>query len=72
MACPRCDGQGVILRIRVPELNIELYLCDECDATWLTKEAIGVEKFVDFQTYMNTFGIKSAWSKMEILGELTD
>lgn len=69
MVCPRCDGQGVILRVRVPELNAQLFLCDECDATWHTQDAVGVEMHVDFQTYMDTLGIKSAWSKIEILGQ---
>lgn len=33
IACPAC-GQGSTCRARIPRLRIEVYVCDECDATW--------------------------------------
>lgn len=56
MICPRCDGQGEIFRAQVSGLNIILYICDECDASWEDKENISKKTFVDLSTYLESKG----------------
>lgn len=69
MERPRCDPQREILRVRIPEVSVELFARDQCDTTWITKVVTGKEVHSDFRNCMDTFGIKSAWPKIDILDE---
>lgn len=55
VVCPLCDGNGLISRIRLEPLNKIVYLCDECEATWLDQN-IDVKTFVDLTTYLMRLG----------------
>lgn len=56
--CPRCDGQGLLDHIRLNSLNLEGYLCDECDAFWVKGEEITKETFKDFSTFLEEKKLK--------------
>lgn len=56
VVCPLCDGNGIISRIRLEPLNKIVYVCDECEATWLDPENICVKTFVDLATYLMQLG----------------
>lgn len=49
--CPRC-GQGWVVRALVKKTNQSIYLCQECDATWATSNAIGEASWRDFASVM--------------------
>ncbi|PFV83110.1 MULTISPECIES: 3'-5' exonuclease [Bacillus] len=50
--CPRCDGNGLIYKAEIKKLNQIVYVCDECDATWLTNNEIYLNNFIDFETFL--------------------
>lgn len=63
--CPRC-GQGTVLQVRIDALGIDLWLCDECDALWHDRNAIGPGGFVDFSTFMEAHGRPGLWSELTL------
>jgi uncharacterized Zn finger protein len=67
MECPRC-GQGTVLEVQIKAFSGTLYLCDECEALWMNKDAISPSEFVDFGTYMQQHGRSGSWSELSILG----
>ncbi len=62
--CPCCDGQGLIKHILVKPLNLEGYLCDECNAFWLKKEDISEEVFLEYGPYVKEKGLKGDVSEV--------
>ncbi len=66
MICPRCR-QGDILKVLVKELQVETFLCDECDAMWFNRIDIENMSFVDFETYMVSKGLDSTWNEIIIV-----
>ncbi len=62
--CPRC-GQGEVLNFIVKQNKVSLWLCDECDATWFSKDNITTGPFEDFSTVMKGYGIESIWDNLE-------
>lgn len=69
LVCPRCDGQGAVLKAQVIKMNKLIFICDECDATWLAFESIGSEPWVDFGDQMERWGLPPTWDQLKILGE---
>lgn len=69
LVCPRCDGQGSVMNAQVVRNNTTIFVCDECDATWFSLEAIGSEPWVDYGTYMEEQGLSPTWDELNILGE---
>jgi transposase-like protein len=65
VVCPRCDGNGLIYKARIVDLGINLYTCDECDATWEDSKNIRIETFQDLQTYIK--GHNSSYSDEKII-----
>jgi hypothetical protein len=54
--CPRCKelgGQGAIYKARLPNLNIVLSICDECEACWMQDQPINGEKFNFLTLFLN-------------------
>lgn len=54
--CPRCEGSGLIYKTLLWPLNKEVFVCDECDATWLSPEEIESGFFQDFTSYVCSEG----------------
>jgi transposase-like protein len=50
--CPRCDRQGFIYKAKIIDMDICLYICDECDAIWKDQNSICIESYEDLQTYL--------------------
>jgi hypothetical protein len=69
LVCPRCDGQGSVVRAQVVKTNKTIFICDECDATWFTLEAIESEAWVDYGTHMEEQGLSPTWDELKILGD---
>ena len=65
MWCPRCN-QGFIREVRINALNLDAFLCEECDALWLGRDDIGPTSFVDFTTFMEARGLKGLWSEVTL------
>lgn len=72
MICPRCNGQGTVVKATVIEKNLGIYLCDECDATWLDGQTISISNFQDFGEVMNKLGYKGLWSELKDIDEFWD
>lgn len=45
MLCPRCE-QGDIAKTQIKNAGKEIYVCEECEATWFSKEAISATPFL--------------------------
>lgn len=63
--CPRCDGNGLIYKAYIKDLNIYLYVCDECEASWQNSE-IDFATFVGLLTFLKKRG--SSYDEMVDLG----
>ena len=50
IVCPRCDGQGHILKKLIKFNKEMIYICDECDAIWFNDEKIQSGNFIDYST----------------------
>ncbi|KAB7773240.1 hypothetical protein CEK69_04705 [Xanthomonas sp. LMG 12462] len=68
MLCPRCE-QGDICTAKIKSTGRLLYICQECEATWFSSEAVGLEPFVDFGTYMETLGLPPLWSSLDVVSD---
>jgi hypothetical protein len=69
IVCPRCDGQGTVLKATITKLNRTIFLCDECDATWFDQHLISNTDFIDFTTYMEAAGLPAVYSEIEIVSD---
>ena len=69
MTCPRCDGQGSVLKVEILETKETLFVCDECEATWFEADNITATNWVDFGTVLEQRGLKPEWSEVRIIGE---
>jgi hypothetical protein len=65
MLCPRCE-QGEITKAKIRKTGKDIYVCQECEATWFSKEEIGLIPFVDFGTYMEANGFAPLWDELSI------
>lgn len=68
MVCPRCDDQGLIYKVKVLDLAIKLYLCDECDACWLEDQEVSIATFKDLKVFLEEHGLTYEDSEIEDLG----
>ncbi|SFT02335.1 hypothetical protein [Marininema halotolerans] len=57
VVCPRCNGNGLIFKAKISELDLIIYVCDECDATWGNEDDILFNKFSDLSIFINNFGL---------------
>lgn len=67
VVCPRCDGNGLICKYKVEDLKIIIYICDECDASWLDED-VSLDRFQDLTTFLETKGIKYKDAQIVDLG----
>ncbi len=67
ITCPRCDSNGLINHIRINKLNLEGYLCDECEAFWLEKDKISASSFEQFGIFMESKGLTEEPSEVTFL-----
>lgn len=70
VVCPRCDGQGYIQKIEIKNSGKVLLSCDECEATWLSREEIGVKPWVDLSDYMESLRLTASNDDLVVLGHL--
>lgn len=70
MICPRCDNQGLIYKIKVLNLNLELNVCDECDACWPTNQIININNFKDLTVFLEEHKLTYEEAEIENLGYL--
>ncbi|MGX5471085.1 3'-5' exonuclease [Bacillus toyonensis] len=62
VVCPRCDGNGLVCKVEIKDIDKVVYVCDECDATWLHKDRFGMNNFVNYETFLreNSFSYMEA------------
>ncbi len=68
IVCPRCE-QDYVVELRVRRTGETLFACKECDATWFTRDAIGVAPFVDLGTYLKPKGIVTSREEIETIDD---
>ena len=66
--CARLDD-GVVNRARVRQTGTIIYVCEECDATWLDGDAIRRDNWQDLQACLSTLGVQGRWSQLEDVEE---
>jgi hypothetical protein len=64
IVCPGC-GQGWVRHFRILALEKEIYLCDECETMWATRQGIGRETPANFVDFMRSYGLKGLWDEIE-------
>jgi FMN phosphatase YigB (HAD superfamily) len=67
IACPRCEGQGQIREYQILSTGQHLLVCDECDATWFSIDAIGKQPWADFFTTLDEQGIPRTHDQWKLL-----
>ncbi|HTH60314.1 MAG TPA: zf-TFIIB domain-containing protein [Paraburkholderia sp.] len=65
MICPRCK-QDEIVEARIKANGRLIYICPECDATWLSNHEISFHNFFDYGTYMQSIGLSQLWDELEV------
>ena len=63
-ACPAC-GQGWVRHVRVSSLKCEVFVCEECETTWLHRIDIGKHNPLNFVGFMRSRGLKGLWTEVE-------
>ncbi len=57
--CPRCDGNGLVYKAKLynqnKQLQITVFMCDECEALWEEGKVISFETFQDTSTYLEKY-----------------
>lgn len=66
VVCPRCDGNGLIYKAKIVDLNLIVYICDECEASWVSED-IRKDNFQDLTIFLESHGL--TYSKTQILDE---
>lgn len=61
--CPFCVGQGLINEATVVNHDLTIFICDECDTMWESRD-IREENCINFKEYMDRFGYKGLWSEL--------
>lgn len=61
--CPFCEGQGLIDKANVIGIDIQIYICEECDTMWKTPE-IREDNCENFRKFMNSIGFKGLWEEL--------
>lgn len=56
IVCPRCNGNGLVYKSRVIELDLTIYICDECEASWENEELL-INEFQDLSTFLEEKGL---------------
>ncbi|KIV51598.1 3'-5' exonuclease [Aneurinibacillus migulanus] len=67
VVCPRCDGNGLVYKSRIDNLDLIVYICDECDASWQDDD-ICLNKFQDLSTFLQSKGLTYKDAKILDLG----
>lgn len=67
--CPFCDGQGLIMKAKIKNKNIRIYICDECDTMWKTED-IQENNCENFENFMNNLGLKGLWEELTDIEKL--
>lgn len=70
LVCRRCDGQGFIKKAEVVGSGTLIFVCDECEATWLSADALASGSWTDFESYMAQLGKSGSWDEITILDDL--
>lgn len=58
-----------MLDVELLFLHQDAFLCEECDALWFERSAIGPTTFVDFGTFMQRHGREGLWSEVAVRTE---
>jgi transposase-like protein len=66
--CPCCD-QGWVTRAILAESGHVLYVCDECDASWLDSSSIGGVRAESLEPYMQRLGVRHPWKTLSFQRE---
>jgi Zn-finger nucleic acid-binding protein len=67
IVCPRCDGNGLVYKSKIINLDLIIFICDECEAVWLDEE-IRLDKFQDLTTFLESKGLTYNGAQIQDLG----
>ncbi|QWI73128.1 3'-5' exonuclease (plasmid) [Bacillus mycoides] len=68
VVCPRCDGNGLIYKAKITNLDQVVYICDECDATWMENHNMKKTNFIDLGTFLHQNACTYKTTKITYLG----
>ena len=66
--CPRCD-QGWISKATVRKKEKTVFVCEECEATWLASPQRAPNSWQDMSQHLESIGVSPAWTELEIIPE---
>ena len=62
--CRLCHGNGLIEQRRVLGTGELLWLCDECEAVWLSEASIPTDEYHQFGAFMRARGLSGLWNEL--------
>lgn len=69
IACPFCEGQGLVHKAKLKRKDITIYICDECDTIWQDLN-IREDNCQNFDDFMAQLELKGLWEEFEIIERL--
>ena len=61
--CPFCAHQGVIYKAKVSKLDIQIFICDECDTIWYS-ENISEDNCINYKIFLKEHNLGDLWSNL--------
>jgi ribosomal protein L37AE/L43A len=62
--CPGCN-QGRVFHVRIKASDKRIFVCEECETTWMSREEIGVKQPVNFAQFLRANELKGEWAEVE-------
>jgi hypothetical protein len=68
MTCPACE-QGVLIHVRIKPLNLEGFICGECEGFWEGNSLAEIDEYMGrgFLMRMEEKRLPATWDQLEIL-----
>ncbi|EGK09935.1 hypothetical protein HMPREF9374_2738 [Desmospora sp. 8437] len=68
--CPFCDGNGIIMKAKISRLDLDILICNECEAMWKLEDILKEDTFEQFTVWMRNQGMKGLWSELSDIKNL--
>jgi hypothetical protein len=65
LLCPLCDWQGEIYKEKVVNLNLDLKICDECEACWTLNQIISSRTADNLSAFLEARGLQYRDAEIE-------
>ena len=65
--CPYCGPEGTVLPILVRDIGAHVFMCDECEAVWMSPEDFETDKVESWSAFALRHAIPDNWAGITIV-----